>query len=259
MNYILIAILSILGLLAGILLMMEIGRRIGLRRLDQHGQTAMTGLATIEGAVFAVLGLLLAFTFSGAASRFDSRRQQIVEESNNIGTAYLRLDLLSSASQPELRGLFRQYVDLRISAYRKLPSDFAAARADLAQSSNLQNQIWTRAVPATRDADSPAARMLLLPAINEMIDITTTRTVAAQIHPPAVVFVMLLILVLASSFLAGHAMAAAKYSGKLHMLCFAIVITAAIYVILDFEFPRFGLIRIDSFDQLLVDVRENMK
>ena len=62
-----------------------------------------------------------------------------------------------------------------------------------------------------------------------------------------------------AAFLAGHAMAIAKYRGRLHTICFAIVMTAAVYVIIDFEFPRFGLIRIDSFDQLLVEVRDGMK
>src|SRR6267142_1157467 len=145
-NYVPIAILCILGLLGGILAMMEIGRRIGVRRLAQDGDNAIAGLSAVEGAVFAVLGLLLAFTFSGAASRFDARRQLIVEEANDIGTAYLRLDLLPPGAQPDLREMFRRYVELRISAYRKLPSDIAAARADLANATDLQNRIWMRAV-----------------------------------------------------------------------------------------------------------------
>jgi hypothetical protein len=257
-NFVAIAILCGLGLLAGILVMIDLGRRIGARRLARLGDSAAAGVGAIEGAVFALLGLLLAFTFSGAASRFDARRQLIVEESNDIGTAYLRLDLLPTTAQPELRDAFRRYVDSRISVYRKLP-DLEAAWAELANGAELQNEIWRKAVAAGRASDTPAAMMLLLPAINEMIDITTTRTVAAQTHSPAIVFVMLLILVMASSFLAGHAMAVAKYRGWLHMLCFAIVMSAAVYVIVDFEFPRMGLMRIDSFDYVLFDVRASMK
>jgi hypothetical protein len=258
MNYVLAAILSTLGLLTGILVMMEFGRRLGVRRLAEYGGDAVAGVAAVEGGVFALLGLLLAFTFSGAATRFDTRRQQIVEEANDIGTAYLRIDLLPADSRPELRETFRRYTDSRIIAYRKFP-DFEAVRAELARGADLQKRIWTQAVEASRAADSPAARMLLLPALNEMFDITTTRTFAAQVHPPALVFVMLLILVLASSFLAGHAMATAKYRGRLHMLCFAVVMSATAYIILDFEFPRLGLMRIDGFDQVMVDVRAGMK
>jgi hypothetical protein len=252
------ALLCTLGLLAGIIVMMDVGRRVGARRLARYGEGAAAGVAAVDGAVFALLGLLLAFTFSGAASRFDARRHLVVEEANDIGTAYLRVDLLPPDAQPQLRDSFRRYVDSRINVYRKLP-DIEAARAELARGAGLQNEIWAQAVAASSTADSLPARMLLLPAINQMIDITTTRTVAAQAHPPVIVFVVLVILVLASSFLAGHAMAVGRERDWLHMLCFAVVMSMAVYVILDFEYPRFGLIRIDKFDRVLVDVRAAMK
>jgi hypothetical protein len=258
MNLSLSAILGIVGLLAGILGMMEIGRRVGMRRLARDGGTTGAGSAAVEGAVFGLLGLLLAFTFSGAASRFDARRQQIVEEANNIGTAYLRIDLLPSIAQPELREMFRRYVDSRIGVYQKVP-DMQAVREELAHGAELQKQIWMYAVTASSSSDKPAATMLLLPAINQMIDITTTRTVAAQTHPSAIVFILLIILVLASAFLAGHAMAPAKSRNWIHMLCFTVVVSAALYVILDYEFPRMGVMRIDSFDQVLIDLRQSMQ
>ena len=87
------------------------------------------GESAAEGAIFALLGLLVAFTFSGAASRFDARRQLIVEETNDIGTAYLRLRLLPLSAQPALREQFRQYVDARLAFYRKL-KDMPAAMAE---------------------------------------------------------------------------------------------------------------------------------
>jgi hypothetical protein len=253
-----LAIISTAGLVTGILLLMGLGRRVGARRVARYGEEAGAGATAIEGAVFGMLGLLLAFTFSGAASRFDTRRQLVVEEANNIGTAYLRLDLLPAGAQPEVRDLFRRYVDSRLAVYRKLP-DLEAARGELARGAELQNAIWAKAVAGSRAADTPAATILLLPAINEMIDITTTRTVAARTHPPALVFVMLFILVMAGSFLAGHAMAAGKCRGRLHMLCFALVMSATVYVIVDFEFPRMGLMRLDTFDHVLDDVRAGMK
>jgi hypothetical protein len=258
MSYEPVAILCTLGLLAGIVVMMDLGRRVGARRLARHGDSAIAGVAAVDGAVFALLGLLLAFTFSAAASRFDARRQLVVEEANNIGTAYLRLDLLPADTQPQLRDSFRRYVDSRINVYRKMP-DIEAARVELGNGAGLQNEIWVQAVMASGAVESPSARILLLPAINQMIDITTTRTAAAQFHTPTIVFVVLLILVLASSFLAGHAMAAGKDRDWIHMLCFAVVVSAAVYVILDFEFPRVGLVRLDSFDHVLVDLRASMK
>jgi hypothetical protein len=82
----------------------------------------------VEGSVFGLLGLLVAFTFSGASSRFDTRRHLIVEETNAIGTAYLRLDVLPSTVQPALRDSFRRYLDSRLAIYRKLPDAAAAKR-----------------------------------------------------------------------------------------------------------------------------------
>ena len=199
-----------LGLFLGMLILLEVGRRIGIRRLAEDPEGAEAGVGTVEGAVFALLGLLIAFTFSGAASRFDTRRQLIIEETNDIGTAYLRLDLLSTEAQPGLREKFRQYVDTRLEVYRKLP-DIAAAKEELAKANRLQVEIWRQSVAASRvQGASAAAPMLLLPALNAMIDITTTRTMAGQMHPPMIIFALLFGLALASSLLVGYGMASGK-------------------------------------------------
>jgi len=100
--------------------------------------------------------------------------------------------------------------------------------------------------------------VVLLPALNVMIDITTTKTMAAQMHPPKIIFVVLFALALVSSLLAGYGMSGGKSRSWFHMLCFAIVIAVMIYVVLDIEYPRLGLIRVDAFDQALVDLRESM-
>jgi hypothetical protein len=246
------------GLFLGMLLFLEIGRRVSLRRMKEDSGTAGEGVGAVDGAVFALLGLLLAFTFSGASSRFDVRRQLVVEETNDIGTAYLRLDLLPADAQPALRDSFRRYLDARIEVYRKLP-DIAAAKESLAKANALQTEIWRQAVVASRASGAPpAAAMLLLPALNAMIDITTTRTMATQMHPPIVVFVMLFALALAASLLAGYGMTGSKVRSRFHMLGFALVMAVTVFVILDIEYPRLGLIRIDAIDQAMVDLRESM-
>jgi hypothetical protein len=102
------------GLFIGMLVFTEAGRRLGLRRLARGSEAAPAGFGVVEGAIFALMGLLIAFTFSGAASRFDTRRHLVVEEANAIGTAYLRLDLLPASTQTALRESFRQYVEARL-------------------------------------------------------------------------------------------------------------------------------------------------
>jgi len=235
----------------------EIGRRIGIRRSANDPEGARAGAGTVEGAVFALLGLLIAFTFSGAASRFDTRRQLIVEETNDIGTAYLRLDLLPADARPALRESFRSYLDARIETYRKLP-DIAATRESLAKSNELQRQIWRQAVDSIQPDGALVAPLLLLPALNAMIDITTTRTMATHLHPPRIVFVMLFAMALAASLMAGYGMTGSALRSRLHMLGFALVMAVAVFVILDIEYPRLGLVRVDAFDQALADLRETM-
>jgi hypothetical protein len=248
-----------LGLFIGMLIMLNIGQRIGAKQAAKDPEGARAGTGTIEAAIFGLLGLLIAFSFSGAVSRFDARRQMIVHETNAIGTAYLRLDLLPASVQSTLRETFRHYVGSRLEVYRKLP-DVQAATAELANSTKLQQQIWNQAVAASQAEEaSSAARMLLIPALNEMIDIATTRTLAFEVHPPLIIFAMLFCVALASALMAGYGMAGSKSRKWLHVICFALIITFTVFVILDIEFPRVGLIRVDAFDQALVELRETMK
>jgi len=245
------------ALFVGIVILLEVGRRVGIARMARDAEGASAGVAVVDNAVFALLGLLIAFTFSGAADRFETRRHLIVEEANDIGTAYLRLDLLPAEAQPPLRDLFRRYVDSRLEVYRAV-TDVAATRAALLRSAEIQNEIWRQAV-ASGDQGKTSANMLLLPAINEMIDITTTRSVAAQTHPPQVIFFMLAGVALISALLAGYDMAGGRTRNWIHMIGFALIVAGTVYIILDLEYPRVGLIRIDALDQLLVDVRDGMK
>ena len=259
MYYVLASASLALGLFLGMLLLTDIGRKIGVRRIAGDPEGARTGVGAVDGAIFALLGLLIAFTFSGAASRFDGRRQLIVEETNAIGTAYLRLDLLPNDARDDLRQKFREYLGSRLEVYRRLP-DIEAAKAELARSAALQGEIWTRAVAASRaEGVPPFATMLLLPALNQMIDITTTRTMAGQMHPPWIIFAMLAVLALVGSLLAGYGMAGGKARSWLHTIGLATIMAVTFYVILDIEYPRLGLIRVEAFDQLLVDLLQSMR
>ena len=244
-----------LGVFAGSLGCWEVGRRLAARRRAADGDGP--GMGAVEGAVFGLMGLLLAFSFSGAMSRWDTRRELIVEETNDIGTAWLRLELLPAAAQPELRELFRRYLDSRIATYRLVP-DVQAIQAELARSAALQQEIWTKSIAACTTPEGERARILLLPALNAMIDITTTRTVAAMTHPPVVINAILVLLVLVSSLMAGSAMSRVHAVGWAHVICFALAMSVAVYLILDLEYPRQGLIRIDAHDQILIDLRATM-
>jgi hypothetical protein len=92
-----------------------------------------------------------------------------------------------------------------------------------------------------------------------MFDIVTTRTAAARTHPPTIIFLMLGLLALAAATLAGHAMAGSKTRSWFHVVAFALVLSATVYVILDLEYPRIGFIRLDAADRAMLELRESMK
>ena len=137
---------------------------------------------------------------------------------------------------------------------------FEAARDGLARSQALQTDLWARAVAATQLPNSDAqTKMLLMPALNQMFDLATTRVAATQMHPPAIIYAMLVGLAFASALLAGYRSAGDRAPDWLHQFGFGAIIAATVYVILDMEYPRLGFIRIDAIDQLLVNARAGMK
>jgi hypothetical protein len=238
--------ISAFFLLPFMLLLLELGRRF-----HQHHK-APTESPAIENAVFALFGLLLAFSFSGAATRYDAHRELIFEETNAIGAAYLRLDLLPPADQPALRQLFRDYTTSRLHLYDAVTDPVSPT------SERLQREIWMRSVVAASAPGANAdATKLLLPALNTMIDITGTRQSAFNMHPPAIVFWLLFAFSGGAAFLAGYSMNARGRSW-FHMFALALAVTLTIYATLEIEYPRQGLIRLSDTDSTLIHLRDTM-
>jgi hypothetical protein len=241
---------------AGLLLAsLEFGHRLRLRHRDE---TLSKGIDVVDAAVFGLMGLLLAFSFSSAVERFDKRRDLIVEETNAIGTAWLRIDLLPEATQPQVRDDFRAYLDARLGFYKYLVPDHDRALQELALSEKLQDKIWKESVTDAKQTNSNAVISLVLGSQNQMIDITTTRGVALDTHPPLPIYVILILLAMASSFVAGFGMGDTGKRQWMHTLVFVASLGLAIYMICDLEFPRYGVIRVDRYDQGLIDLRNHM-
>lgn len=250
------AVVSI-GLFVGMLLCLEMGYRIGGRAL-RRTETAHEGTRTIGAAVFALLGLLLGFTFANGISHLDQRRELIVREANAIGTAYLRLDLLPASRQSEMRGLFREYLDTRLLVYERLPN-LDAADQELARAAQLQQQIWSKAVAAGLSDPSQHVARLLLPALNDMIDVTTSRTIALHTHLPPLIFSLSIVVALLSGLLAGYDLAKRKRRSWLHMMLYAVVIALTVFTFVDLDYPRFGLIRLNAADSALIQLRDSIR
>ena len=236
---------------------LEAGYRAGVR----HGRvvpTAHEGVGALEAAIFALLGLLLGFAFAGATSRLDARRQLIVAEANAIGTAYLRLDLLTPADQPDIRRLFRSYLDARLHAYQDVTDADATDRA-IVKAQMIQEQIWDRAIAASRLDQTQNLARVLLPALNEMIDVATARRVALRTSLPPLIFALLITVALLSALLGGYAMAKRQSRSVVHMAIFAAAVSITIYVVVDLDNPRMGLIRLNTTERILQDLHDSIR
>src|SRR5262249_31721771 len=145
----------------------------------------------------------------------------------------------------------------RLAVFQSVPNR-EAINEKLAKSSVLQERLWKGAVAASENS-GPAVQSLVLAAMNEVIDITTAQTVALVTHPPRPGFAMLAITLIASSALAGYSMSASGGRDWIFVIAYAVVLAVAVYVIVDYEFPRFGIVRVDAVDQALVDTLARMK
>jgi hypothetical protein len=248
------------------MILLNYGRHLGLRYLQRQKDAGnMAGLTTVEGAVFALIGLLLAFTISGALQRFDERRQLVIQEANAASTAHDRLALFEGDVARDLQTKLKDYVQARIDLYR-MPHDFSLWKQTEFFSSeqqeknlDLKNKVWDAAVAACPQANFRPARAQALPALNSLFEIARVRVGASEKHPPQIVYGMLFGLGLGGSLLAGFGMAAARSRSWIHMLIFAATLTVSLYAVTDMEYPRLGLIRIENFDHFLVDAHQQMQ
>jgi hypothetical protein len=234
-----------------------LGHHVGARWRTQGRDAFGESTAAVQASLFALLGLLIAFTISGGQERLDARRRLIVEEANAIETAYLRLDLMPPEAQPALREQFRRYTEARISYFRQI-SHLAEARSVHDHAAELQRDIWTAATAAARETDDVRPALLTLPAINAMIDVTTSRDAALRTHLPLSMFALLLLLAFACALLAGMEMSKQPRPSPFHVLAFAGTLALTCYVIVNIELPRLGFAPLAPIDALLADVRHRM-
>jgi hypothetical protein len=248
-------VLYVASLFAAMLGAGHLARRRGAEALRGRPDGTKLEGGTLESAVLALLGLLVAFTFSGAAQRFDERRLLIVQESNDIGTAWLRLDLVPEAERAAVRERFVAYVDARLALYRDLADggdlDPALAHIDAAQAA-----LWSAATSALHAGSATDA--LVLSALNTMFDTGAERVQRMRVHPPLLVYALLFAFAVLAAFLAAYGRSHLPEQDLLHRVALAAVIAGTVYVSLDLEHPRSGLLRIDDFDAAIVSLRETM-
>jgi len=244
------------GLFVGMLALLEAGWRLGGKHRNLSG-AQREELSTLETAVFALLGLLIAFTFAHASSRFDTHRQLIIDEANAVRTAYRRVDLTAPESRPQLQALLRHYVDMRLSIYSRIRNTDRAPHMNDTLTT-IQDSIWQQAVPAVYASQSPGVASILLTSLTDMFTVSNGRYAGMFIHPPRLIFALLGLVALTCALLAGYGSAGSARS-RLHELCFVAAVALTVFVIVELEHPLAGLMRIANFDNLLADVRADMQ
>lgn len=237
-----------LALLLGLLLAVETGSRVGeLRRRRAPVDKAGDGGA-IQGALLGLLGLLLGFSFAGAAGRFMERQDFITAEANAIGTAYLRADLLEQAPRAELQTALREYVAHRIEVSRSL--QLGLQPEVLEQVEVLHRRIWHATVAGIRD--QPSLAVVLLGPINEVIDLHAARVAASRKHLPGIVLGLLVVCSVLTLGVVGYSAAVSGRRHRAMSAMLAFLIAAAIWTTIDLDRPRIGFVQVS--DRPLVDL-----
>jgi hypothetical protein len=207
----------------------------------------------VEGSLLGLLAFLLAFTFSMSASRYDARRHVLVEEANDIGTAILRSDLYSDDDRKLFRADFKEYLETRI-AFFEAGFDQEKVEANLERSASMSEKIWNRAARLAHGPDNLIPSQQMIPALNAMIDIVTTRNAARYATIPDSILWMLFALCLVGSFLVGYNHKDIT-SSRVVIIVFALMISASIFLILDLDRPSQGFITLEQTNKNMVDLR----
>src|ERR1700704_3771763 len=177
----------------GSLILLRLGRHLGLRYRKRNGTEGTGGLATVEGAIFGLMGLLLAFPIAGALQRFDDRRQLVIQEATAATTAYDRLALFGGDDAPRLQSSLKEYVHARVDLYRMAHDFLLVQRAeDFSDQQEkklleLKNRLWDAAVAAPPHPNSRPACGWPLPALNTLFEVARQRAGAAEKPPPQIV------------------------------------------------------------------------
>ena len=248
-----------LALFFGMLLFLELGRQIAFRASRRVGDAARTGVGVVDSAVYAVLALLLGFMFNGAMSRFDARRELVIQEASAMSTAWQRIETLPSAAHAPIREAFRRYVAAVVGVHVTTPGSPIFAR-HLDDITPAQDDLWTRAVAAClADAGGEKARMLMLPSLNETFDAVDRELHATRNHPPRIIYVMLLVAAFASAMFAGYSMANQRARNWLFVIGIATTVATVMYVVIQLEYPRLGVVDLSVIDQPLVQLQRSLR
>jgi hypothetical protein len=234
----------------------ELGFRLGGRSNAKDHEAAKSAITSVEAAVLGVLGLLLAFTLVMAVSRFDTRRQLVLDEANAIDKAYWRSQLVPPPEGSKLADLLREYVDVKVHFFDAGmdPDHLRASRERVAR---LQQELWSRAsANAQKDRQSIPAG-LLLQSLDQAFDLENSSWTEFMIHVPDGVLWVDIFVGLLAALLVGYDFGITGYRNPLSTWLLAVCIATVLTVIIDLDQPRQGLIQVGL--QPLIDLQHHLE
>lgn len=236
-----------------VLASLEAGYRLGVFRHRRSDSEKETPVGEVVAATLGLLAFLLAFTFGFAASRFESRKELVIQEANAVGTAWLRAGLLPAPESAESRNLYRDYVAARLEGVQT--GDLASV---IRQSEELHLRLWKHAENAAGKQDSMVRTGLYIQALNEVIDLHTERiAMGTQNRIPAVIWIALFAETVLAMGAMGYHAGLTGTSRSLVAFSIALAFSGVIVLIADLDNPAMGMIR--TGQQALVDVQKMME
>lgn len=234
-----------------------LGRYYGRRHISKNPDHKIEVVGVAESAVFGLLALLIAFTFSGAYDRFEHRKLHLLEEAHSYELAYEYVSVFPDKYQQTLQQGIRDYLSANINAYKDSNKP-ASLIVDEEKSDKIRNSIWQTAVIASHNTANQSAAANALQAVSDMFAKSNTGIMLSKVHPPVIIFALLIILAALGAFLAGYISAESKHRRPIHTLFYVILTAFTIYVVINLEYPRAGFIGLDYFDNNLVTIRDSM-
>jgi len=195
-------------------------------------------LDVVGGASLGLLGLLIAFSFSMAISHYDQRKNHEEDEANAIGTEYVRVNLLMGTDAASLQDLLRKYLDQRVRFY-EVRSEDRLAQID-ADTSQLQNQLWSTAQSAAQRQSIPVVG-LTLSGMNDVLNSEGYTQAAWWNRIPIAAWTLLALIAICCSLLIGYSM---RRSTRIVILVLPLTVAISFFLIADIDSPRGGLIRV---------------
>lgn len=198
----------------------------------------------LQAALIGFMGLILAFGLSLAVGRYESRRTDVVDEANAIGTAYLRAQTLAEPIRSESLLLLRDYTEASIRIADDVPGG-AGQRDALRDSQALQRELWSLAGEALGEAPTLVAPQLYVESLTEAFEARTSRAAGLGNRVPTAVIVLDVVgAALALAVLALHLATFGR--GIATVAAAAALVTLLLVVTFDLDRPTRGLIRVPS-------------